>query len=152
MILVLKFFSVRTVSSLKDAMCLSDFSFTPSNYCCLLSTGSIFLRFKPSFYYSGLYAFHCVLDTTLKQSWIMRLSRHEKYIDQSLAALFSQCYFCSEMLQNRTLPVYFSRFEVTVEFGKGRSLSSTWYDADKFQRVAYLQVSIYRYISGLITI
>ena len=151
LILVLKFFSVRTVSSLKDAMCLSDFSFTPSNYCCLLSTGSIFLSFKPSVYYSG-YTFHCVLDTTLKQSWIMRLSRHEKYIDQSLTALFSQCYFCSEMLQNRTLPVYFSRFEVTVEFGKGRSLSSICYDVDKFQRVAYSQFSIYRYISDLITI
>lgn len=99
-----------------------------------------------------LYTHHCVLGTTLKQSWIIRLSRHEKYTDQSLTALFSQCCFCSEMLQNRTFPVYFSRFEVTVEFGKGRSLSSTWYDVDKFQRVAYLQVSIYRYISGLITI
>lgn len=32
LILVLKFFSVRTVSSLKDAMWLSDSSFTPCNY------------------------------------------------------------------------------------------------------------------------
>ena len=37
LILVLKLFSVRTVSSLKDAMCLSDFSFTPCNYCRLSS-------------------------------------------------------------------------------------------------------------------
>ena len=88
-----------------------------SNYCCLLSTGSIFLRFKPSFYYSG-YTFHCALDTTLKQSWIIRLSRHEKYIDQRLTALFSQCYFCSEMLQNRTLPVYFSRLKLRLNLGK----------------------------------
>lgn len=60
LILVLKFFSVRTVSSLKDAMSLSDFSFTPSNYCCLLSTGSIFLRFKPSFFLQWLHLSLCL--------------------------------------------------------------------------------------------
>jgi len=64
-------------------------------------------------------------EQLLLSSEYSRLSRHEKYIDQSLTALFSQYYFCSEMLPNRNLPVYFSRFEVTVEFGKGRSLIST---------------------------
>ena len=130
-------------------MRLSDFSFTPSNYCCLLSTGSNFLRFKPSFYYSA-YTFHCVLDTTFKQIGIIRLSRHEKYIDQSLTALFGQCYFCSEMLTNRTLPVYFPRFGGKVRLNLGKegvyhqlSTMSINFNESRLLTVLHLQIYIW---------